>query len=326
MIQAEERWCRCSINIVGLTRIVPLHEELPVTKGTFGLDIPLAAVVISRPDQKDRPLTSWTVTDAQGLNLVAERLGQLPEAEQIFLPTARVYELVQDDGLAIMINEAVGAVKQENWGSVEVNAQILRLGQEVKPILCLNPFTSLNKNRFIHYYGFRLRLINTRLGELDKGQMKLAEKISDSLMAGCVAALTQVWFLTGKVPRGFALTSGDGVFDGSYQAIEEDFKGVSPIRLITLRKGLTERPINNWRSFMAWAGSLRTGSTEYVDQKNDEKLIRKKSVPWVTKEIFYQGADEAFRRMFGQQGKIYLDKLEKGEQLTAVWKKLGLKW
>ena len=311
-----------SINVVGLVRVAPLYQELPVVKDTYGLDIPLAIAVISRRDQEGLNLTGLTVLDNQGLRLVSQRQAEFFTGQTVFRPTAAVYETLIKPDLAIMLNEAVGAVNQPYWGSAEVNFLVYhRPDKKLQAVFGFNPYTPLHPDRFAGYFRTRGNLI--KLKRFDEPSWQWLEKTSSGLAAGYVAALTQVWFLTGKVPQEFACNSGDGVFDASLASPGVDFPQVAPIKLITIRGGFQDREMRSLGQFKNWVLSLKDRSFPYDDQLQDKKIRQDQEIPCFSQQNFNLGSIAAFTRMFDRKGVEYLQRLIRGEELTKIWQELN---
>lgn len=312
-----------SINTVGQVKMVPLYEELPVVKGTYGLDVPLAVAVISRPDPEELPLTAETIADAQGLRLITNRLSRLAEAERIFQPTVNCYELLESHGLAIMLNQAVGAVRGENWGSAEVNLQIYcGPDEKIQPIFVFNPYTALNPDRFSDYWQMRRGYLSRK--SFDPSTWERLRAISDSLASGYVAALAQVWFLTGRVPQKFGINSGDGVYDGSLFGPKGDFPQTAPVRLITIRGGFNSQPMNKLADFLCFLAGIKDNSMIF-DLAKESKLMSRQHCSRAncfSKDVVFRGIDAAFRRMFGRKGREMTDGLLSGKTLMQLWREL----
>jgi len=235
-----------------------------------------------------------TIADAQGLMLTTDRLSRLAEAERIFQPTVNCYELLASHGLAIMLNQAVGAVRGKNWGSAEVNMQIYRGPDEkIQPIFVFNPYTALNPDRFSDYWQMRRGYLSRK--SFDPSTWERLRAISDSLASGYVAALAQVWFLTGRVPQKFGINSGDGVYDGSLFGPKGDFPQTAPVRLITIRGGFNSQPMNKLADFLCFLAGIKDNSMIF-DLPKESKLIchHQARVNSFSQTVVFRGNDRWF--------------------------------
>jgi len=310
------------INVIGKLQVVPDFSELPVEKGTIGLDSPLAIGVISLKHAYPE-----TGKDYVALSLIAQRCEQLGLTNW---PTVRPLDLIEAKGqrLVIMLNEVVGAKRpnKSNWGSAEVNLQLYKdPDAKIQPVLVFNPYSSLNSDRFSTFWEERRRQL--RLQKFDRETWKKMKQMSDSLAAGYVSALAQVWFLTGRVPYNFHINAGDGVYDGAAVSPKEDFKAVVPLKLITIRCGLSPVFTDSFTDFIAYIANLRSSSM-FFNQKDDYKLAAHEGSRFCcfSRENFWSGLETAFTKMFNRQGKKIVKDLEENKTLTETWQRLGLKW
>lgn len=307
---------------------------------------PFAIMPVSRPSTPERvkslgvDLKEETTKDYGGLKLVGQRAEDLESrvGHSIFIPTVGSFSLEKsrDGQIVAMVNEVVGVKKsgQNHWGSNEVNIHVMVLPtMGRKGVFILNNATALNQSRFRRYYEIEVDAYSGSTKDINK-----LLDMSDKLAAGYVAAIVQIWFLTGCVPDKFLTSAGDGVYDGSAIPPEDDFKErAAPIRLITMRNGLTDKPsidlpYQKYEIDLKTLEDLRTYLSLLYEAgpfKRQEEAYGKIEVGEPYRLFLSQqietGIEVAFERLFGQDGRA-LNDLRSGREIQEIWKDLGLKW
>jgi len=166
-----------------------------------------AVLVCSRPREigiATRGIDAFEATkaDFDALELINHHRMELAEKTKRtgFPSTPTTFGSIEHGNSFMMLNETVGA----RAGSVEVNLQSWQIGSEVLPVFMLNPYTAIKPERFRSYFDLRSRIVNINPDIQNDEERQLLSQIreySDRLAEGYVAALTEVWFLTGQLPR-----------------------------------------------------------------------------------------------------------------------------